>query len=178
MMQWKCLVLMGACSAAYQASGALTSLNEGLSQVLLGENVGPSLVANTSTHGTFNLQRQVCCGNQSSTVLQWKKSTTRILNSELYQWAKFCSLPIRRHENKKRMMTLNELRNWVYKVKLILTFSSMLLLKESRPVCMSAAPDCKTAGISGPFDVCLIVFGFAQVGFSCSQLWKQMAGKT
>lgn len=74
MMQWECLVLVGACSAAYQASGALTSLNEGLSQVLLGENVGPSLVANTSTHGTFNLQCQVCCRNQSSTVLQWKKA--------------------------------------------------------------------------------------------------------
>lgn len=51
----------------------------------------------------------------------------------------------------------------------------MLLLKENRPVCMSAALDSKTAGISGPFDVCLVVVGFARV--SCSQLWKQMAGK-
>lgn len=73
MIQRKCSVLLETCSAAYQTSEALTSLNEGLSQVLLDGNIGPSLVANIPLHRTFNLQCQVCCRNQSSTVSMEKE---------------------------------------------------------------------------------------------------------
>lgn len=73
MIQRKRLVLPETRSAAYQTSGALTSLNEGLSQVLLHGNIGLSLVANIPSHRTFDLQCQVCCRNQSSTVSMEKE---------------------------------------------------------------------------------------------------------
>lgn len=55
-------------SAACQTSGALRSLNESLSQVLLHGNIGLSLAANIPSRRTFNLQCQVCSRIQSSTV--------------------------------------------------------------------------------------------------------------
>ena len=76
MIQRKRSVLLETRSAAYQTSGALTSLNEGLSQVLLHGNIGLLLVANIPSHRIFNLQCQVCCRNQSSTVSMEKEHHT------------------------------------------------------------------------------------------------------
>lgn len=109
-IQRKHSVLLETRSAAYQTSGALTSFNEGLSQVLLHGNMD-SRWLQTFLHTEPLIYNVRFVVETRAAQFQWKKSTTRILNSEVSQWAKFCSLPIRRHENKKRMMTLNEPRN-------------------------------------------------------------------
>lgn len=85
MIQGKHSVLLETHSAAYQTSGALTSLNEGLSQVLLHGNVGLSCWLQTFLHTEPLIYNVKFVVETRAAQFQWKKSTTRILNSEMSQ---------------------------------------------------------------------------------------------
>lgn len=84
MIQGKHLVLLETRSAAYQTSRALTGLSEGLSQVLLHRIIGLSVVANIPSHRTLIYSVKFVVETRAA-LFQWKKSATRILNSEMSQ---------------------------------------------------------------------------------------------
>lgn len=77
-------MLLEAHSAAYQTSGALTSLNEGLSQVLCTGTLDSRWVKTflRTEPLIYNVRFVV---ETRAAQFQWKKSTTRILNSEVSQ---------------------------------------------------------------------------------------------